>query len=175
MSHISSGVEYALHCLLFLVDQPPEAPAVGVRDLAELQGVSSDFVAKLFTKLRKAGVIVATEGANGGFRLARSPGKITVLDVTDAIDGKKSLFDCKEIRSRCAVFDDSPPMWAGRGVCSIHAVMLEAEQRVRETLAAHSLADLSSRVKSKTSVAYGKKVANWLENRTLIRIGSANA
>ncbi|PUA19528.1 Rrf2 family transcriptional regulator [Glaciimonas sp. PCH181] len=170
MAHISTGVEYALHCLLFLVDQPPGSPATGARDLAELQGVSSEFVAKLFTKLRKADLIISTEGVTGGFRLARPAEKISVLDVTNAIDGEKSLFDCKEVRSRCAIFNDNPPIWATRGVCSIHAIMLEAEQRVRETLAAHSLADLSNQVKSKASAAYSKQVVNWLENRTSIRI-----
>lgn len=174
MSHISTGVEYALHCLLFLVDQPPGSPATGTRDLAELQGISFEFAAKLFTKLRKAELIVATEGASGGFRLARPADKITVLDVTNAIDGEKSLFDCKEIRSRCAVFNNNPPAWSTRGVCSIHAVMLEAEQRVRETLAAHTLADLSGRVKSKASAVYGEQVINWLEERTANRNAAAS-
>ena len=42
-----------------------------VRDLAELQGVSVEYLAKLFTSLQKAGLVVAAEGARGGHRLAR--------------------------------------------------------------------------------------------------------
>ncbi len=34
------------------------------------------------------------------------------LAIIDAIEGHKPLFDCQEVRGRCAVFDDSPPDWA---------------------------------------------------------------
>jgi DNA-binding IscR family transcriptional regulator len=36
-----------------------------------VQGVQVEYVAKLFTKLQKADLVVATEGVRGGFRLAR--------------------------------------------------------------------------------------------------------
>ena len=71
MAHISTGLEYGLHCLLFLVDPRRDVPPASARDLAELQGVSVEYVAKLFTKLQKADLVVATEGVCGGFRLAR--------------------------------------------------------------------------------------------------------
>lgn len=162
MAHISTGLEYGLHCLLFLVDPRRDIPPASARDLAELQGVSVEYVAKLFTKLQKAGLVVATEGVRGGFRLARQADSISVLDVVTAIDGEKSLFDCREIRSRCALFGDKPPAWATRGVCSIHAIMLEAETRMREVLASHTLADLAARVDSKAPPAFGQAVAKWL-------------
>src|SRR4051794_19920754 len=104
MAHITTGVEYGLHCLLFLVG----GRTASVRDLADLQGVPVEYVAKLFTKLQKAGLVVASEGARGGFRLAREPRSISVLDVVIAIDGKKQLFECREIRGRCAIFGRKP-------------------------------------------------------------------
>jgi Rrf2 family protein len=126
------------------------------------KGVSVEYVAKLFTKLQKADLVVATEGVGGGFRLAREAGSISVLDVVTAIDGKKALFDCREIRSRCALFGGKPPAWATRGVCSIHAIMLEAETRMREVLASHTLADLAARVDAKAPRDFGAAVAKWL-------------
>src|SRR5476649_1034002 len=71
MSHISTGVEYALHCLLFLADLPADAPEASAKDLAELQGIPGEYAAKLFTKLNKAGLVAASEGVKGGFALAR--------------------------------------------------------------------------------------------------------
>jgi Rrf2 family protein len=114
MAHITAGVEYGLHCLLYLVnprESLDEAHHASVRDLADLQGVPVEYVAKLFTKLQKAGLVVAAEGARGGFRLARPAGSISVLDVVFAIDGEKDLFECREIRGRCAVFGGKPPAW----------------------------------------------------------------
>lgn len=169
MTHISTGVEYGLHCLLFLVNPAGSAPLASARDLAELQGIPADYTAKLFTKLQKAGLVVATEGVKGGFRLARAPEEISVLDVVEAIDGAKPLFDCRNIRSQCALFTDGPPPWATQGVCSIHAVMLEAEARTREVLASHSLARLAGRVADKAPEDYGAQAAAWLAARAPVR------
>ena len=165
MPFISTGVEYALHCLLFLM--PPSGGSVeaNVRDLAVLQGVSVEYLAKLFTKLSKAGLVVATEGVRGGFALARPAERISFLDVVVAIDGKKPLFECREIRARCAVFGSRSPAWATSGVCSIHAVMLAAEKRMRDELASHSLAKLASQVATKAPRSFGVQVTTWIEKR----------
>lgn len=165
MTHITTGVEYALHCLLYLADPGAGAQAASARDLAELQGVSVEYVAKLFTRLQKAGLLTATEGAKGGFSLARPAGRITMLDVVEAIDGEKKLFDCQEIRGRCAVFGERPPGWATKGVCSIHAVMLEAEAKMRDALAGHTLADINARVASKAPAGFGAQLTDWLAAR----------
>jgi Rrf2 family protein len=169
MSHISTGVEYGLHCLLYLTGPEQGVTEASVRDLAELQGVPVDYVAKLFTKLHKAGLIIATEGAKGGVSLARPASQISVLDVVNAIDGHKPLFECREIRGRCAVFDDSPPGWATSGVCSIHAVMQQAEKRMRESLAEQSLSDLSGRVNAKAPRSHAPNVVKWFEGRAAAR------
>lgn len=165
MSFISTGVEYALHCLLFLIAPSGGKVEANVRDLAVLQGVSVEYLAKLFTKLSKAGLVVATEGARGGFALSRPAEEISFLDVVVAIDGQKSLFECREIRTRCAVFGSKAPAWATSGVCSIHAVMLTVERRMRDELASHSLAKLASQVATKAPANFGVQVATWIENR----------
>jgi Rrf2 family protein len=167
MSFISTGVEYALHCLLFLVSRPENAPEANVRDLADLQGVSVEYLAKLFTKLSRAGLVVATEGAGGGFALAKPAAKIRVLDVVVAIDGEKPLFECREIRSRCAVFGAKAPAWATSGVCSIHAVMLAAEDRMRDELSSHTLASLAGQVAGKAPRRFGVQIENWFDRRKL--------
>lgn len=171
MSFISTGVEYGLHCLLFLAAPADDAPAPSVRDLADLQGIPVEYLAKLFTKLSKAGLVVATEGARGGFALARPADDISFLDVVTAIDGDKQLFECREIRTRCAVFNSEAPTWATMGVCSIHAVMLSAEARMRDELASHSLAGLAAKVAAKAPANFGHQITTWLEDRTSSRRG----
>lgn len=165
MAFISNGVEYGLHCLLYLVARSDEEVEANVRDLAELQGVSVEYLAKLFTKLAKAGLVVATEGARGGFQLARPAEKISFQDVVLAIDGPKPLFDCQEIRTRCAVFGEEPPRWATSGRCSIHQVMLAAEERMRQELAAHTLKSLAAQVADKAPARFGVQIEGWLRDR----------
>ena len=88
MSLYSAGVEYGIHCLLFLVGDGGESREASVRDLAELQGVPQDYLAKIFTKLAKSKLVVATDGVRGGFKLARPADEISMLDIVNAIDGQ---------------------------------------------------------------------------------------
>ena len=167
MAHITNSVEYGIHCLLYLTDQAIGRPSS--RDLAELQGISPSFVAKILPKLEKAGIVQAADGMRGGYRLAKAPGEISVLDIVDAIEGNKPLFDCQEIRDRCAVFDDDAPNWATKGVCSIHAAMLRAEQAMRDSLAQETLASLATEVARKAPKSFSIEVRDWLNGRATDR------
>ena len=167
MAFFGSGVEYGLHCLLFLVD--PSAHPASSRDLADLQGVSPSFLAKIFPKLEKAGIVDAYEGVHGGYRLARPAAQITVLEVAEAIEGRKRFFDCQEIRGRCAVFNGRAPSWATEGVCAIHALMVRAEKTMRDELARTTLAELAGKVGRKAPAAYRSEIRDWLGARALAR------
>jgi Rrf2 family protein len=171
--YISTAVEYGLHCLLYLVAAPGESVDASTRELAELQGVPVEYLAKIFTKLHRAGLVAGTEGTSGGFTLARAPEKISVLDVIVAIDGKKSLFECQNVRIGCAVFGSTAPRWATKGVCSIHAVMLEAEASMRTVLASRSIGDLTARVSAKAPASFAIEVSNWLGERAASRRSTA--
>ena len=112
MAHITTSVEYGLHCLFWMIGS--EATPISIRELAELQVLSPTFLAKIFPKLEKAGIVRASEGVRGGYVLARSPEEITFLEVVDAIEGKKPLFDCQNVRSRCPLYGDKAPGWVIR-------------------------------------------------------------
>jgi Rrf2 family protein len=164
MSLYGASVEYGLHCLLYLVD-PPEGVRPSSRDLAEFQGVSPAFIAKLFTQLEKAGIVTAVEGVSGGYCLARPASRITLLDVADALEGGKSLFQCREIRDRCILNDPHKVRPSKRSVCAIHAVMLEGERRMREALAETSLAEIADEVAGKQSQRHVAARRQWFEDR----------
>ena len=55
-------------------------------DIAKRQDVSLPYLEQLFVKLRRANLVVSTRGANGGYRLARAPSDIRVVDVLSAVD-----------------------------------------------------------------------------------------
>jgi len=165
MSLYSAGVEYGIHCLLLLMDERGDSREASVRDLAELQGVPLEYLAKVFTKLAKAKLVVATEGVRGGFKLGRPSDEISLLDIVHAIDGHKLIFDCREIRGRCAVFDGSPPDWAVSGMCGIHAAMMTAQKRMEEALAQQTILDLGRRTARKAPPEFGAQVNGWLNER----------
>lgn len=165
MSLYSAGVEYGIHCLIFLVGNGGDSREASVRDLADLQGVPLDYLAKIFTKLAKAKLVVATEGVRGGFKLARPADEITLLDIVNAIDGRKSIFECREIRGRCALFEGEAPAWALDGHCSVHGAMLTAQKRMEEALDQQTILDIARKVGRKAPAEFGAKVDSWINDR----------
>lgn len=169
MAHYGSAVEYGLHSVLQLASGANGAPP-SARDMAEFQGLSPEYIGKIFTKLEKAGIVASEEGIRGGYRLARAPERISALDVVDALEGEKPLFRCREIRQNCILFEGSAPPWVSGGTCSIHGLMREAEARMREVLAATNLADLAGQVSKKAPKAHGKARRDWFRRRGEARL-----
>ncbi len=164
MAYLGNSVEYALHSLLWLAAPLEQRPSA--RDLAALQGISPAFLAKIFQKLEKGGIVEASGGIRGGYRLARPADDISVLEIIDAVEGRKSLFDCQEIRGRCVLFKDKPPAWATRGVCGIHALMLRAEKTLRDELGRSSLGSLSAGFRNKRlPPQFSDAVQDWFAAR----------
>ena len=94
------------------------------RALAQFHGVSESYLLKHMQALTKAGICESVSGPSGGYRLAREPGEITLLDVVEAIEGPEPAFRCDEIRQRGPTAL-APSTYTVR--CGIHSVMLEAE------------------------------------------------
>ncbi|HEY6620899.1 MAG TPA: Rrf2 family transcriptional regulator [Steroidobacteraceae bacterium] len=168
MSFYGAASEYGIHCLLHLANVP-EGVWPSARDVADFQGVSSAYVAKLFTQLQKAGIVQSSGGKSGGFRLARAAENISVLDVVDAVEGKSPLFRCREIRKNCVLFQNKDPDWTQRGVCAIHATMRAAEVRMRDVLAQKTLASLTRAVAVKQTASEGTATREWFDHRQITR------
>ncbi|WP_439815425.1 RrF2 family transcriptional regulator [Zavarzinia sp. CC-PAN008] len=169
MAHLTTSVEYAVHCLLLLAGAGDRA--LSARDLAELQGISPSFLAKIFPRLEKAGIVTASEGVRGGYRLARTPDAVSVLDIVDAVEGPKPLFECQEVRRRYATFGGEAPDWICRGTCGVHAAMLRAEEAMRQSLARDTLASLTAGFVRIAPPSFGQDVAGWMDDRLKGRAG----
>ncbi|MBC8060807.1 MAG: Rrf2 family transcriptional regulator [Clostridiaceae bacterium] len=160
----SIGVEYALHCLLYMIDIP-SGKAVGIKDLAAFQGVSETYLSKVYTKLRKAGIVKSIPGVNGGYELARIPESITFWDVVEAVEGTTHLFQCAEIRQKSIILDkNNLPDTYTKCPCLIKVVMLEAEDQMRQYLNKQSLGWLHEQVYNKIPAEHGKATIEWFNN-----------
>ncbi|MBL8325931.1 MAG: Rrf2 family transcriptional regulator [Rubrivivax sp.] len=175
MALFGAQVEYALHTLVNLCLAAPHEPP-SARDLADFQRLPLAYVRKLLTQLEKAGIVRATEGLRGGWQLAAGAQALTVLQVADAVQRREPLFVCRDVREQCALWSgQEAPAAARRGVCSIHAVMLAAEQAMRHELAAHTLADLAGRVRGKVSEGGHREIVRWFGERALARSTSSRS
>jgi Rrf2 family protein len=83
---VSAKTDYALRAALELAAAPDERPVKGER-IATAQAIPLRFLENILMQLRHAGLVESRRGADGGYRLARPPGDVTLADVIRAIDG----------------------------------------------------------------------------------------
>jgi len=149
---MSEGVEWALHeCLNLTWLEPGEA--VTAARLAKFYELPAAYLNKQLQALARAGILESTPGPRGGFRLARRPEDITVMDVVAAIEGPESAFRCRELVRR------GPGDHEGvdyRKTCSISQTMRRAELAWRRELAAVTLADLKEAVETRNPTVPGE-------------------
>ncbi|WP_088187178.1 Rrf2 family transcriptional regulator [Desulfosporosinus sp. FKA] len=156
----SVGVEYAIHCLLYMVNAE-EGKSVGIRDLATFQGISETYLSKVYAKLSKSGIIKSIPGVKGGYALARNAEKITFWDVVEAVEGSEPFFQCAEIRQNNILLDKGNlPDTYTKCPCLIKVVMSEAEEEMRKYLSNKTLAWLYDEV-------YNKILPKEMKNATI--------
>src|SRR5689334_568918 len=97
---LPESTEWALHSVASAAQLEPDA-TVSAAQLAEYFGVRPAYLAKQLQSLVRAGILSATTGPRGGFRLARPPSEITLFDVVAAVDGSRSPYVCRQVRQQC--------------------------------------------------------------------------
>lgn len=137
---LGDGVEQAIHSVTMLAGLSPEA-VLSAAALAKFHGVSTSYLLKHLQALSGAGIVRALPGPLGGYRLARSPARITLLDIVLAVEGSSPAFRCNEIRRRGP---NPPHSRLLAKPCSINVAMLRAEQAYRAELRRVSIADILS-------------------------------
>jgi Rrf2 family transcriptional regulator, cysteine metabolism repressor len=86
MLSITSKSPYAVSALVELGRASSSEP-VPIGELARRRDVPVQFLEQLFAVLRRAGVISSQRGVKGGYRFARAPETVTVLEVVELLDG----------------------------------------------------------------------------------------
>jgi len=86
MISITSKSPYAVLALAELGRSGGSAP-VPIGELARRRDVPVQFLEQLFAVLRRAGLISSQRGVKGGYRFARDPATISVLEVVELLDG----------------------------------------------------------------------------------------
>ncbi len=128
----SVGVEYAIHCLAYMVELP-EGKSIGVRDLAAFQGISESYLSKTFARLSKANIVRSAPGVRGGYTLGRDAKDITFWDIIEAVEGDSPLFQCQEIRRSNILLDkDNLPEQYTKSPCLICSVMNEGQAQMKK-------------------------------------------
>jgi len=86
MLSITSKSPYAVLALAELARSAGSEP-VPIGELARRREVPVQFLEQLFAVLRRAGVISSQRGVKGGYRFARDPSSVSVLEIVELLDG----------------------------------------------------------------------------------------
>lgn len=156
---MSEGVEWAIHSCLNLTWLEP-GEAVTAAKLAAYYALPAAYLNKQLQALARAGIVTSTPGPRGGFRLARSPADISLMDVVTAIEGPEEAFRCEEIQRQGPGGREDVDYRRG---CAVSQTMRRAELAWRRELAGQTLAELRATVERRHPSTPGDTRA-WFAN-----------
>jgi Rrf2 family protein len=141
----SSGCEYAIRACTHLAAQPDAL--VPLRDLTSEESIPAPFVGKILQSLVRAGILRSVKGPGGGYGLARSPHRISLVNVMAAVDGTRHLEVCALGLGPCS----------DEATCPLHDAFKPLRQAIRSYLDSTTLADMT--------IALTRKRARQAEQR----------
>ncbi|MFM7207295.1 MAG: RrF2 family transcriptional regulator [Planctomycetaceae bacterium] len=84
---LSAKTEYAALAVVELARRVESPTPVRIREICAAQGVPPRFLVHILLQLKAAGIVASVRGAAGGYRLAKPPAEVTLLDVVTAVEG----------------------------------------------------------------------------------------
>jgi Rrf2 family protein len=106
----TTKAEYGVRLLIEL-GRSEESGPVSLKAIAESEGLPLAYLERIVALLKKAGLVEATRGAHGGYRLARPADAIRMDEAVLALEGAVAPMSC--------FVDDRPG--SNRVLCSHHA------------------------------------------------------
>ncbi|MEU6974673.1 Rrf2 family transcriptional regulator [Streptomyces sp. NPDC046371] len=152
---MNEGVEWAMHSCLNLAWIGEDRVVTAAR-LAAYHELPAAYLNKQLQALVRAGILGSVSGPKGGFRLARSLDRITLMDVVTAIEGPDEAFRCTEIRGQ-GPGAAGPPS----AECAIAGAMGRAELAWRRELAGRTLDDVRAQAERQAPGA-PDRIRRWL-------------
>lgn len=129
---LSASATHALRAIAFLAGRPREEAVLG-RELARKVGVPTHYLAKVLAALARAGILTASRGARGGYRLARPASRIKLLEVVVPFEGARA-------RPGCLLRPGRPCRTSG--ACSAHQAWSGVKERYVEFLERTTVEDI---------------------------------
>ncbi|MCX7624130.1 MAG: Rrf2 family transcriptional regulator [Thermomicrobium sp.] len=131
---VSTRGEYGLRAMVSLARMYGRGP-MPLSVIAQDSAVPVAYLEQLMLPLRRAGLVVSTRGAHGGYQLARPPEQVKVGEIYRVMEGPIAPMDCV----REDADEDTCPMIDG---CATRIVWLKLRDSIVEVLDSTTLADL---------------------------------
>ncbi len=112
---ISTKGRYALRMLIDLAEHSGDE-YISLRDISKRQNISKKYLEQIIPLFNKSDVLKTSRGAQGGYKLSRSPDKYTVGEILRITEGSLAPVACLEQEpNQCERCNEciTLPVWKG--------------------------------------------------------------
>ena len=127
---ISRELDYTIR----IIRQLSKEKICNASQIEKEEYLSKDFAWKILGKLKKAGVVSAERGTNGGYYLRVSPESLTLWDLKEIIEPGPVVNKCLKDGYQCPKNCDSP--------CSVHIECMRLEKLIETEMQRKTLAEI---------------------------------
>lgn len=119
---LTRASEYGLRGMLYLAKRQTQgmlrqaqhdkgqAQHDSLAEIAEAEKISRKFLSRLFKILAEKGFVEVKRGKHGGYRLAKAPREISMLEIIEALEGPIAINQCLQNPSCCSQSAGCPMM-----------------------------------------------------------------
>ncbi|OIO07063.1 hypothetical protein AUJ27_03035 [Candidatus Falkowbacteria bacterium CG1_02_37_44] len=129
----STITSYGLRAMINLAKNHNRG-SISLSKIAKTENISSGYLEKIFSKLKKAKLIKSAKGPTGGYILSASPSKISISRIIKCLEGEKSLFYC--------LHNNQKINCSQKCHCGVNKVLTNIEQAIKNSLDKLKLSDL---------------------------------
>ncbi len=105
MPLISTKGAYGLVAMYELSKNDKDTP-MQIRQISQNTNIPQNYLEQLLSKLRHAQLVNSTRGAKGGYKLAKNPDEIKIVDILVVLEGDLKLIDVKFQNPTLNIFFD---------------------------------------------------------------------
>jgi Rrf2 family transcriptional regulator, cysteine metabolism repressor len=138
---ISTRGRYGLRAMVDMSLHTTEGP-LALRVIAERQAISESYLEQVFTSLRKAGLVKASRGAQGGYELGHPTAEITIGQILRALEGPLIPVHCVGDNGSSASYCEREK------ICITRSFWEDLRDKINEYLDSITLQDLTERAKT---------------------------
>jgi Rrf2 family protein len=139
--HISAMEEYGLRCALQLARSAHSQAPLSASEISEKERISVEYVSKFMHLFKKAGIVKAVRGVQGGFQLVNGPEAVNLKQVFDALKPQPQPLST----SFCDHYAGKADQCVHRGGCSVRPFWEVLSEHFEEVTRNLTLADLMLR------------------------------
>ncbi|MCK5061642.1 Rrf2 family transcriptional regulator [Candidatus Parcubacteria bacterium] len=129
----STRTTYGVRAMIALAKNYGQG-SLSLRNIAREEKISRGYLERLFARLKKSELVKAVKGKDGGYTLAKAPGKINMFEIIRSLEGNLSPFHCIE---------ENGKIYCSRECrCGATKVLVDVQKAINNTLKGITLKDL---------------------------------